>query len=129
MGAFADAGADRDAISRALTRLATGGAIEWDRVQRRGMSATKFRVSVKEAQKHRHLSGILKMIHAADLPGAVKANAERVFRVLAEAEAAVHGVPIEKVHFHEVGAVDSIVDIVGAAIVRSEERRVGKECV
>jgi uncharacterized protein (TIGR00299 family) protein len=116
VGAFADAGADRDAISCALTGLATGGVIEWDRVQRRGMSATKFRVSVTEAQKHRHLSGILKMIHAADLPDTVKANAERVFRVLAEAEAAVHGVPIEKVHFHEVGAVDSICDIVGACL-------------
>ena len=116
VGALADAGAQRDAISRALKGLATGGAIEWDRVQRRGMSATKFRVSVTEAQKHRHLGGILKMIHGADLPDLVKANAERVFRVLAEAEAAVHGVPIEKVHFHEVGAVDSICDIVGACL-------------
>jgi uncharacterized protein (TIGR00299 family) protein len=122
VGALADAGADRDAISHALTGLATGGAIEWDRVQRRGMTATKFRVKVTEAPgggprtPHRHLSGIMKMIHAADLPGTVKANAERVFRVLAEAEAAVHGVPIEKVHFHEVGAVDSICDIVGACL-------------
>jgi len=116
VGAFADAGADRDAISRALAGLATGGAIEWDRVQRRGMSAMKFRVTVNEPQKHRHLSGILKMIHGADLSEKVKQNAERVFRVLAEAEAAVHGVNIEKVHFHEVGAVDSICDIVGACV-------------
>ncbi|MES1260685.1 MAG: nickel pincer cofactor biosynthesis protein LarC [Acidobacteriota bacterium] len=116
VGAFADAGADRDTISRALASLATGGSIEWDRVQRRGMSATKFRVSVTEAQKHRHLSGILKMIQAAALPDAVKNTSERVFRVLAEAEATVHGVSIEKVHFHEVGAVDSICDIVGACL-------------
>src|SRR5579862_9396150 len=68
VGAFADPGADRDAISRALAGLATGGTIEWDRVQRRGMSATKFRVSATEIGKHRHLSGILKMIHAAGLP-------------------------------------------------------------
>jgi uncharacterized protein (TIGR00299 family) protein len=116
VGAFADAGADRDAISYALMSLATGGSVTWERVQRRGMSATKFRVSVDEPQKHRHLSGILKMIQAAELPDAVKASSEKVFRVLAEAEATVHGVSIEKVHFHEVGAVDSICDIVGACL-------------
>ncbi len=116
VGAFADAGADRDAISSALASLATGGSITWDRVQRRGLAASKFRVSVDEPQKHRHLGGILKMIHAAPLPDAVKASSERVFQVLAEAEAAVHGVAIERVHFHEVGAVDSICDIVGACL-------------
>ena len=115
-GAFADAGADREEISRALASLATGGSITWDRVQRRGMAATKFRVSVDEPQRPRHLSGILKMIQAADLPDAVKASSERVFRVLAEAEASVHGVGIERVHFHEVGAVDSIFDIVGSCL-------------
>ncbi len=115
-GAFADAGADREEISRALASLATGGSITWDRVQRRGMAATKFRVSVDEPQRLRHLSGILKMIQAADLPDAVKASSERVFRVLAEAEASVHGVGIERVHFHEVGAVDSIFDIVGSCL-------------
>ncbi len=116
VGAFADAGADQSAISTALASLATGGSVTWDRVLRRGISATKFRVSVDEPQKHRHLSGILKMIHAADLPDAVKTRSEQVFRVLAEAESTVHGTPIEKVHFHEVGAVDSICDIVGACL-------------
>jgi uncharacterized protein (TIGR00299 family) protein len=116
VGAFADAGANRDAISSGLASLATGGSVTWDLVQRRGMAASKFRVAVDEPQKHRHLSGILKMIHAAPLPDAVKASSQRVFQVLAEAEAAVHGVPIERVHFHEVGAVDSICDIVGACL-------------
>lgn len=116
VGAFADAGADRDEISRALEGLATGAVISWDKVQRRGMSASKFRVSINEPQKHRHLSGILKMIHAAEIPDPVKSAIERVFRVLGEAEAEVHGVSIEKVHFHEVGAVDSICDIVGACL-------------
>jgi uncharacterized protein (TIGR00299 family) protein len=116
VGAFADAGADRDAISAALAGLAVGGAVGWENVHRRGLAATKFRVRVEEPQKHRHLSGILRMIHAAELPDSVKASAERVFRVLAEAEAVVHGTPIEKVHFHEVGAVDSICDIVGACL-------------
>jgi pyridinium-3,5-bisthiocarboxylic acid mononucleotide nickel chelatase len=116
VGAFADAGADRDAVTSALESLATGATVTWDRVQRRGMSATKFRVNVEEQAKHRHLSGILKMIHAAELPDPVKAASEKVFRTLAEAEASVHGVGIEKVHFHEVGAADSICDIVGACL-------------
>lgn len=116
VGAFADAGADQTVITKALASLATGGSVSWDRVLRRGISAIKFRVSVDEPQKHRHLTGILKMIHAADLPDSVKTKSEQVFRVLAEAESTVHGTTIEKVHFHEVGAVDSICDIVGACL-------------
>jgi uncharacterized protein (DUF111 family) len=69
VGALADAGADREAISRALQSLATEGVHRLGTVKRRGMSAaTKFRVTVTETPKHRHLSGILKMIAAADLP-------------------------------------------------------------
>jgi pyridinium-3,5-bisthiocarboxylic acid mononucleotide nickel chelatase len=116
VGALVDAGADSAAISRALDSFALGAAISWDRVQRRGVSATKFRVAVNEPAKHRHLSGILKLIHAADLPESVKSKADRVFHILGRAEAAVHGVDIEKVHFHEVGAVDSICDIVGICL-------------
>jgi pyridinium-3,5-bisthiocarboxylic acid mononucleotide nickel chelatase len=116
LGALVDAGADSAAISGALDSFAIGAAISWDRVQRRGVSAAKFRVSVNEPAKHRHLSGILKLIHAAQLPESVKVKAEKVFRVLGQAEAAVHGVDIEKVHFHEVGAVDSICDIVGICL-------------
>ncbi len=116
VGALADAGADRDALSRALESFAIGATVEWDRVLRRGVSAVKFRVGVNAPPKHRHLAGIVKLIRAADLPEAVKAKAELVFRALGEAEAAVHGVDIEKVHFHEVGAVDSICDIVGVCL-------------
>lgn len=116
LGALADAGADTETISCALESLAIGVKIEWERVLRRGISATKFRAIATDPPKHRHLSGILKMIHAADIPVRVKASAERVFRVLAEAESSVHGVDIEKVHFHEVGAVDSICDIVGICL-------------
>ena len=110
--ALADAGADTAIITAALNSFALNAEVEWERVQRRGIAALKFRVKNTETAKHRHLPGILKMIHAADLPAAVKATAEKVFRVLAEAESAVHGLPLEKVHFHEVGAVDSICDIV-----------------
>ena len=116
VGALADAGASRQAITVALSSLATGASLSWDTVQRRGIAATKFRVSVDSPQQPRHLSGILKMIHAAELPLRAKENSERVFQALAKAEAAAHGVPIEKVHFHEVGAVDSICDVVGACL-------------
>jgi hypothetical protein len=64
---------------------------------------------------HRHLSSILKIIEAAPLSDAVKARSSRAFQMLGEAEAAIHSIPIEKVHFHEVGAVDTIVDIVCSA--------------
>lgn len=117
VAALADAGADRDTITQALQSLATGGAFAWESVKRRGMAAARFHVVVSdkaaEAPKHRHLSGILKMIAAAGLPEPVKAASGRVFNALAEAEAEAHGIPIEKVHFHEIGAVDSICDIVG----------------
>lgn len=117
VGALVDAGAARETISRGLESFSLGAAIEFERVLRRGIAATKFRVAIDaQPQKHRHLTGILKMIEAADLPVAVKTRAERVFRVLGEAEASVHGVEIEKVHFHEVGAVDSICDIVGCCL-------------
>jgi pyridinium-3,5-bisthiocarboxylic acid mononucleotide nickel chelatase len=120
VAALADAGACRDTISHALETFATvshiGVAVGWERVQRRGVSALKFRVTANEPPKHRHLSGILKLIHASDLPQTVKSKTEKVFRVLGEAEAAVHGIDLEKVHFHEVGAVDSICDIVGVCL-------------
>jgi hypothetical protein len=116
VGALADGGADRGAIARALESFGIGAAIEWQRVQRRGINATKFCVTADQPPKHRHLSGILKLIHTAELPATVKSKAEQVFRVLGEAEAAVHGVDIEKVHFHEVGAVDSICDIAGICL-------------
>src|SRR5580693_619657 len=99
VAALADAGANQASIARALESFAIGAVIGWDRVQRRGVSAMKFRVGVHEPPKHRHLSGIVKMIHAAeDLSEAVKTKAERIFRVLGEAESTVHGVDIEKVH-------------------------------
>ena len=116
VGALADAGADRVALAAGLDSLGTGAQVSFERVLRRGITATKFRVAAPEEKKHRHLGPILRMIAAGDLPDRVKDRATKVFERLGESEAAVHGVPIEKVHFHEVGAVDSIVDIVGACL-------------
>jgi len=114
VGALADAGADSSAIVEALESLAA--SVSFEKVKRCGIAASKFHVRAEETPKHRHLSGILKLIDAASLPGRVKQNASAVFRRLGEAEAAVHQTPIEKVHFHEVGALDSIADIVGACL-------------
>lgn len=116
VGALADAGADRQTITDSLASLNTGATVRFETVKRRGIGATKFHVDGVEQKAHRHLTPILRMIDGASLPDAVKQNATAVFRRLGEAEASVHQVPIEKVHFHEVGAADSIADIVGACL-------------
>lgn len=116
VGALADAGADPQTIAQSLDALETGAKFSFERVKRREIGALKFHVAIEKTQKHRHLSGILKMIDDAVLPDRVKRNASAVFRRLGEVEAAVHQTPIEKVHFHEVGAADSIADIVGACL-------------
>ncbi len=116
VGALADAGADEAAIIDAVSRLETGAALSFDKVRRCGIAATKFNVVVEKQHQHRHLSHILRLIERAGLPGRAAANASAIFKRLGEVEAAVHGVEVEKVHFHEVGAADSIADIVGACV-------------
>lgn len=116
IGSLLDAGAPFDALTAGLTSLDTGATFRMERVRRCGITASKFHVDFAPQKKHRHLPHIEKMIETADLPDPVKQNACNVFRRLGEAEAQVHGVPIERVHFHEVGAVDSICDIVGACL-------------
>jgi len=116
VGALADAGADTKSLTEAIHSLDPHADVTFEKTRRREIGATKFRVTVKDTPKHRHLGGILKMIAAADLPDAVKATSGAVFQRLAEAESAIHQQSLEKVHFHEVGAVDSIADIVGACL-------------
>jgi hypothetical protein len=117
VGALVDAGAPCDALVSSLESLDTGARYAVEKTTRRGIAASKFRVHLNDApQKHRHLSHILRLIEAAPLASGVKANAAAIFERLGQAEAQVHGVPVEKVHFHEVGAADSIADIVGACV-------------
>jgi pyridinium-3,5-bisthiocarboxylic acid mononucleotide nickel chelatase len=117
VGALLDAGAPSDALLAALHSLDTGAWFEVEKTVRGGVTASKFRVHVgDQPAKHRHLSHILEMIARAPLSARAQAAASAVFLRLGEAEASVHGVPVEKVHFHEVGAVDSIADIVGACV-------------
>jgi pyridinium-3,5-bisthiocarboxylic acid mononucleotide nickel chelatase len=117
LGALVDAGADLRAIEAELRRLGLEGwKISASKVQRRAIFATQVKVDTEEQHHHRGLSIILKRIDDAKLAPRAADRARRIFTRLAEAEAYIHQAPIEQVHFHEVGAVDSIVDIVGAAI-------------
>ncbi len=114
VGALIDAGADSGALVHILESLDTGAKFQVEKVSRRGVAASKFNVIAGEAKGHRHLKDILDLIAKSTAPEPVKQNAGAVFQRLGEAEAKVHGIPLTKVHFHEVGAVDSICDIVGA---------------
>jgi len=116
VGALVDAGADPAMVIETLESLGIGASFEFAKVKRRGIGATKFRVVVTETKRHRHLPAILKIIEGCAAPPRAKARAIAAFDYLGKAEAAVHQVPIEKVHFHEVGAADSIADIVGACV-------------
>lgn len=122
VGALVDAGAPADGLMEALRSLDTGARYEIEKTRRGGMVASKFRVILPEhpagahGHSHRNLKHILGMIEKAPISDRAKADASRVFERLGDAEAHVHGVPVEKVHFHEVGAADSIADIVGACV-------------
>jgi uncharacterized protein (TIGR00299 family) protein len=116
VGALADAGADQTVIANAIRSLDVGATVSFEKVKRGGISATKYHVHSEEQKAHRHLSGIVKIIDRGELSEPAKRSAHAIFRRLGEAEAETHQVPIEKVHFHEVGAVDSIADIVGACV-------------
>jgi uncharacterized protein (TIGR00299 family) protein len=116
VGALADAGADQDAIASAIVSLQVGATVSFEKVKRGSIGATKYHVHFEEQKSHRHLSGILKIIDRGQLSDRAKRNAHAIFRKLGEAESEAHQVPLEKVHFHEVGAVDSIADIVGACV-------------
>jgi len=116
LGALVDAGLEAARLSGAVESLGIEGvAIEAEKVRRLGFAATKVTVSAPHEHAHRHLSDIRALIEASALDEAVKQTAVAIFTRLAEAEAQAHGEPVEKVHFHEVGALDSIADIVGAA--------------
>jgi uncharacterized protein (TIGR00299 family) protein len=116
VGALADAGADQSAIGAAIASLQIDASVSFEKVKRGGIAATKYHVHWPEQKSHRHLSGIVKIIDRGALSDRARQNAHAIFRKLGEAEAESHQVPIEKVHFHEVGAVDSIADIVGACV-------------
>ena len=136
LGALVDAGVDPKLLHDAVAALNIGATLEIEKVDRSGINASKIRVLVDGAsaeaaansththqhshhEHHHHgrsLSVIRQMIQHAPLADAAKATAIRAFELLGESEAKIHNVPIESIHFHEVGAVDSIVDIVAGSV-------------
>ena len=117
LGALVDAGCPLDVLRSKLQGLSVPGwEISAEKVWKNGMAATHVRVHTEHTKTHRSLATIREILELSDLDAEVKRRADAVFTTLGEAEAAVHDVPLEKVHFHEVGAVDAIVDIVGSCI-------------
>ncbi len=118
LGALVDAGVDINTLRTELQKLGVSGyEITSEKVTRSGIAATKVRVDIHHlTHEHRHLSDILSIISSSSLSGPVKQKSGLIFNRLAEAEAKIHGTTLEDIHFHEVGAVDSIVDIVGSVI-------------
>ena len=114
LGALVDAGADGDEVVELLERLPVGGwKLEFEPVLRCGLAATRARVHAEETTVHRTAGNITAMIEEADLPERVTRRALATFNALAEVEGRLHNRPPSQVHFHEVGAIDSIVDVVG----------------
>jgi len=117
LGALIDAGVPWDDVQQAIDSLGLPSChLERCTVKRCGMRATNITVEHEPEHVHRHLRHIVEMIDGSRLSPAQQELAKRIFTRLAEAEAKVHDTTVEKVHFHEVGAVDSIADVVGAAV-------------
>ena len=117
LGALVDLGVSEELIIKAIKSLPIDKyEISWNKIVKKGIGATFADVKCLEDHHHRGLPKIKEIISAGDLTPGAKELAIRIFTRLAEAEAHVHKIDIEKVHFHEVGAVDAIVDIVGAAV-------------
>ncbi|RFU70130.1 LarC family nickel insertion protein [Peribacillus saganii] len=148
VGALIDAGASPEHIEQELKKIPVSGyALNWSRVVKQGISATKFDVTLDDQEEvdhdhdhhdhnhhhhhhgsevshshhaHSHYSDILRMIEESALDEKVKERSKEIFAPIAASEAKIHNIPLESVHFHEVGAIDSIVDIVAAAIALEE---------
>jgi uncharacterized protein (TIGR00299 family) protein len=117
LGAMVAAGVEAEELRQQLSLLNVDGfKINFETVDRSGLSATYARVETAHEHKHRHLSDIKQIIEQSAVSDAAKKLSIQIFSRLAEAEARVHNEPVDHVHFHEVGALDAIVDVVGAAI-------------
>ena len=117
LGGLAALGIDRDDLVRQLESISpVDFEIEFTDVRRSGIAAVHAKVMVPDENNHRHLRDIEKIIDESSVSETVKKRSKAIFRRLAEAEAKVHGVSAEQIHFYEVGAMDAIIDIVGSCI-------------
>ncbi|OXM87651.1 LarC family nickel insertion protein [Paenibacillus rigui] len=120
LAALVDAGADRSYIEEELSKISIEPfTLSWKRVNKKGISALKMDVVLDPNQPptyHRHYSEIVELIHRAGFNERVVSLSLAIFDKIGVAEAKIHDIPVEKVHFHEVGAMDSIVDVIGVAL-------------
>lgn len=120
LGALIHGGADFRALKQQLSLLSLDNyEITYNTVIKNGISVGKFNVICSENHPHRHLSDIIHIINDSELAPEIKKKSIAIFSCLAQAEANIHGTTMEKIHFHEVGAVDAIIDIVGTVICLS----------
>ncbi len=121
IAALLDAGASLDKLRAHLSTLPISNFdIFAEKINKQGFAATAFEVRYDHDQPHRHLSDVLEIIRGGAFGEGVKERASAIFRRLAEAEASVHGTDVERVHFHEVGAIDAIIDVVGTCLALDE---------
>lgn len=117
IGAFLDAGVDYAFLENELSKLNINDyTLSYGKCLKNNISASKFDVKVIKDQSHRSLKNIIQIIELSTLHPIVKNNAISIFNLIGKAEALIHNTDIESIHFHEIGAVDSIIDICGAAI-------------
>jgi uncharacterized protein (TIGR00299 family) protein len=117
LGALIDLGLDVSLLNTELKKLSlTGYDLKVKKIECNHIAATDVTVVVTEDQHHRSLADITSLLKHSTLDETIKTQSQRIFHNLGRAEAAVHQIDIQDVHFHEVGAVDSIVDIVGSVI-------------
>jgi pyridinium-3,5-bisthiocarboxylic acid mononucleotide nickel chelatase len=116
LAALLDAGVEAEAVRDGIASLGLPIRLDIAKVRKGGFAATQVTIDAPEEQAHRHLPDVEEILNRGRLTPAQRDLALRIFRKLAEAEATAHGMPLDKVHFHEVGALDSIADIAGAAI-------------
>lgn len=124
LGALLDAGLSLDTLESELSKLGLDHfSISSEKVTRKGLAGTKAQVFIDQehhAHYHRRLSEIEEIIRRSSLQESAKTKSLLIFNALAEAEAKVHGTTVDNIHFHEVGAVDAIVDVVGSVIGLAE---------
>ena len=117
VAAMLDAGADQAVLKAALDSVPLQGfKVEISRVKKSGIECCDFDVIIEPQHSHRHLSDVLEIIDGTKMTDKARSLAHKMFQIVAEAESKAHNVPVEEVHFHEVGAVDSIVDVIALAV-------------
>lgn len=123
IGALIDAGFDPAYLKKELRKLQitsiksqTIPKLQIKKTKKHNIASIYFNVETKASHQHRNFSDIKKIINKSKLRPTIKKNSLKIFNALAEAESKVHGIPIDKVHFHEIGAVDTIIDVVGTLV-------------